>query len=61
MIVSNEIDERQPTPKGSIDMELLTVVTALVATLTAFGLLAVNNGTDSRESMADDWARPASI
>jgi hypothetical protein len=42
-------------------MELLTIVTALVATLSAFGLLAVNNGADSRDGMTDDWARPANI
>jgi hypothetical protein len=47
--------------KDLIEMELLTIVTALVATLTAFGLLAVSCGADSRESMADDWVRPASV
>lgn len=40
-------------------MELLTIVTALVATLGALGLLAVNKGADSRDGMIDDWARPA--
>jgi hypothetical protein len=42
-------------------MELLTIVSALVATLSVFGILAVNNGADSRDGMIDDWARPASI
>jgi hypothetical protein len=39
-------------------MELLTIVSALVATLTAFGFMAVHNGADSRDGMIDDWARP---
>jgi hypothetical protein len=42
-------------------MELLTIVGALVAALSAFGLLAVHSGADSRDAMIDDWARPASI
>lgn len=42
-------------------MELLTIITAFVAALGAFGLLAVNNGADSRDGMTDDWARPARI
>ena len=42
-------------------MELLTIVTAVVAALSAFGLLAATNGADSRDSMADDWARPVTI
>jgi hypothetical protein len=39
-------------------MELLTIVSALVAALSAFGLLAVHNGADSRDGMIDEWVRP---
>jgi hypothetical protein len=42
-------------------MELLMIVTALVATLGAFGLLAASYGNDSRDRIPDDWTRPASI
>jgi hypothetical protein len=42
-------------------MELLTIVTALFGALIALGALAATNGADSRESIGDDWARPASI
>jgi hypothetical protein len=38
-------------------MELFTIVTALLGSIVAFGLLAVTNGADSRDSMADDWTR----
>jgi hypothetical protein len=42
-------------------MELLTIVTTLIAGLVALGLLAATNGVDSRDAMPDDWARPASF
>jgi hypothetical protein len=42
-------------------MEVLTFVAALVSGLAAFGLLAVSKGADSRDSVSDDWARPAGI
>lgn len=47
--------------KGSTEMELLTIVTALFGSLAALGILAVTKGYDSRDGMGDDWARPANI
>jgi len=42
-------------------MELFTIVTALFGSLITLGVLAVTKGTDSRDGIGDDWARPASI
>ena len=42
-------------------MELLLTLTVILVALTVLGALAAAVGTDSRDSIGDDWARPASI
>ena len=39
-------------------MDHLLVLTAFIGGLIAVGALAAVAGTDSRESIGDDWARP---
>ncbi len=39
-------------------MDLLLTLTIFVIALTALGALAAMAGTDSRDSIGDDWARP---
>jgi hypothetical protein len=43
--------------KGT-EMELLIALTSIIAGLAALGALAATFGTDSRDSIGDDWARP---
>jgi hypothetical protein len=61
MIVATKSTNTIRPRKESTDMELLTIVTALVSGLIVIGILAVSNGADSRDAMTDDWARPARI
>ena len=42
-------------------MELFTIVIALFGSLVGLGILAVSNGTDSRDTIGDDWARHGSF
>jgi hypothetical protein len=39
-------------------MELLTIIATVVAILAFLGVSAVHVGTDSRDGIGDDWARP---
>ena len=39
-------------------MDLLLTLTIFVVALTALGALASMAGTDSRDSIGDDWDRP---
>jgi hypothetical protein len=39
-------------------MDLLVALTIFIGGLIALGALAALAGTDSRESIGDDWARP---
>ena len=41
-------------------MELLVILTGLLAAFSALGVLAVSFGADSRDGMADDWSRRVS-
>jgi hypothetical protein len=47
-----------PSLTEGAEMELLLTLTIFVVALTALGALAAIAGTDSRESIGDDWARP---
>jgi hypothetical protein len=42
-------------------MELLLTLTVILVALTVLGALAAAVGTDSRDSIGDDWARPTGI
>jgi hypothetical protein len=39
-------------------MDLLLALTVILIGLTALGALAAIAGTDTRDSIGDDWARP---
>jgi len=40
------------------DMELVLTLTIILVALTVLGALAAAVGTDSRDSIGDDWVRP---
>jgi hypothetical protein len=42
-------------------MELVLTFTMILVALTLLGALAAAVGTDSRDSIGDDWARPTGI
>ena len=42
-------------------MELVLTFTMILVALTLLGALAAAVGTDSRDSIGDDWARPTRI
>ena len=39
-------------------MDLLLIITTVLVGLMVFGVVATFLGTDSRESIGDDWGRP---
>ena len=39
-------------------MDLVLTLTIILVALTVLGALAASVGTDSRDSIGDDWARP---
>jgi hypothetical protein len=39
-------------------MELLTIIAAVFGILALLDVAALHKGTDSREGIGDDWARP---
>ena len=39
-------------------MELLTIVAAVLGILALVDISALRKGTDSRDGIGDDWARP---
>jgi hypothetical protein len=40
------------------DMELLTLIVTILGILALLDVTALRNGTDSRDRIGDDWARP---
>jgi hypothetical protein len=42
-------------------MDLVLTLTMILVALTVLGALAAAVGTDSRESIGDDWARPTGV
>jgi hypothetical protein len=40
-------------------MELFTIIATILASLVLLDVAALRKGTDSRDRIGDDWARPA--